>query len=495
MPSTGSGSDICNVNLLPDLLPAFLSRQRWFGGKGRTIARCEIEDVAELPAAIERTAVVITNVSYADGQLERYALVISQGHDALSPPRGDRLEIGGYGIVEVGTDPAAVRALLRGFAHDDTVTTRRGGRLRYADVGKLAASVLQHADVPITALRGEQSNTSLRIGADLVLKLFRRLQPGENPELEVGRFLTSRTTFRAMSALEGSLTYEPPTSSPATLGVLQAWIENDGDGWAYFLSALRRHRRTGSVPADLPAAIARLGAITSELHAALESDASLESFRPEAVDATDVEHWSALLRTRLARSADLVHSHVATWPDETRRLGLLLLANGRFTGAVDVVPPSRATFCKIRIHGDYHLGQTLKTSSAFAIIDFEGEPLTPIAHRRQKFCALKDVAGMLRSFDYAIETGFTSSPTERDSTSVADALPAEVAPRRWFLDGYLESATALRTTAVPGDRTETENWLSFFELDKALYELEYEIHNRPEWVHIPLRGIRGLLGT
>lgn len=484
------------INVLPDRLPAFLGRQRWFGGKGRRIVRCEIEDFAEVPQAIERTAVVITNVSYAEGQHERYVLVISQRQKALGRPGGDRLVIGhDLEIVEVATDPEAVRALLKGFGHTDTIATHRAGSLRYADVGNVAARLLVRPDVPVTGLGGEQSNTSIRVGSDLVLKLFRRLQPGENPELEVGRFLTSRTTFRAMSALEGSLTYEPPTGPPATLGVLQGWIESDGDGWGYFLSALRAYRHTGSVPADLPTEITRLGAITSELHAAFQSDTSLEAFRPEAVHASDVENWSARLRARLARSADLVHSRVATWPDETRRLGESLLANGRFTGAVDVVAPSGATFHKIRIHGDYHLGQTLKTSSGFAIIDFEGEPLTPIAHRRQKLCALKDVAGMLRSFDYAIETAFASSPTEREGASLVDSLPAGLTPRRWFLDGYFQSAAALRTTSVPKDRTETAKWLSFFELDKALYELEYEINNRPEWVHIPLRGIRGILGA
>jgi maltose alpha-D-glucosyltransferase/alpha-amylase len=298
-----------------------------------------------------------------------------------------------------------------------------------------------------------------------------------------------------MSALEGSITYEPPGGSPATLGVLQAWIENEGDGWAYLLSILRDYRRTRSVPADLPAAITRLGAITSELHAALESDTSLEAFRPEAVRASDVEDWSARLHARVVRSVDLVQSGVTSWPEETRRLGQSLLADGRFTGAVDVVRPPGATFHKIRVHGDYHLGQTLKTPSAFAIIDFEGEPLAPIDHRRQKLCALKDVAGMLRSFDYATETAFASSPTEREGAGVVDSRPPGLTPRRWFLDGYFQSATALRNTSVPRERTETAGWLSFFELDKALYELEYEINNRPEWVHIPLRGVRDILGA
>jgi maltose alpha-D-glucosyltransferase / alpha-amylase len=479
------------INILPDLLPAFLRRQRWFGGKGRTIVGCEIEDFAEVPPAVERTAVVIANVSYADGQHERYVLVISPPQTAPGRPGGDRIGIGDDDeIVEVATDPEAVRALLKGFGHNTTITTHRAGSLRYADVGNVAAHLLTRADVPVTPLRAEQSNTSLRVGSDLVFKLFRRLQPGENPELEVGRFLTCRTRFRAMSALEGSLTYYPATGAPATLGVLQAWIENEGDGWAYVLSALRHYQHTGSVPPDLPTAVTRLGQITAELHAALESDVSLEAFRPEAVHAADTADWCAQLRARLARSADLVQSRIDTWPEETRRLGQSLLANERFMGAVDLVVPLGASFRKIRIHGDYHLGQTLKTSTAFAIIDFEGEPLIAITDRRQKHCALKDVAGMLRSFDYAIETAFASSLIECDRAGVVNSLAvAKLTPRRWFLDGYFQSAAALRTTSVPDDRAETAKWLSFFELDKALYELEYEINSRPEWVHIPLRGI------
>jgi maltose alpha-D-glucosyltransferase/alpha-amylase len=143
----------------------------------------------------------------------------------------------------------------------------------------------------------------------------------------------------------------------------------------------------------------------------------------------------------------------------------------------------------MRIHGDYHLGQTLKTPSGFAIIDFEGEPARPIASRRQKHCALKDVAGMLRSFEYAIETAADHR------LEIADRLRVSPSLRDPFLDGYLRSAASRGTTSIPTDRRALARWLTFYELEKALYELEYEVNNRPDWAHIPLRGILRALDT
>ena len=263
--------------------------------------------------------------------------------------------------------------------------------------------------------RHEQSNTPLRVGSTLVFKLFRRLESGENPELDLGRFLTSRTSFRAMSALEGSLTYHTPSGASATLGVLQTWIDNLGDGWSYVLSALAESRRTARRRSTLGPDMTQLGMITSDFHSALESDRSLEAFRPESVKSSDVDAWSAQLRDRVARVCALIEPRLDAWPDESRRLGKSLLEKSRIAHAIaSAGGGGSASFSKIRIHGDYHLGQTLKTASGFTIIDFEGEPATPITARQQKHCALKDVAGMLRSFDYAIETASEQKPDTPD---------------------------------------------------------------------------------
>jgi trehalose synthase-fused probable maltokinase len=473
------------LDSLPGLLPAFLVRQRWFGGKAKTIVSCEVEDSADLPDRNAEMVAIIAGVSYSDALRERYALLLSRRPDALGFPSLGRLaHPDGDWIVEAGTDPAAAPALLRGFTENGPIPTRRGGILRYADIGEAARHVLANADPTVEVLGSEQSNTSLRVGSMLVFKLFRRLEPGENPELEVGRFLTSRTAFRAMSALEGSLTYIPPSRESATLGVLQTWVHNQGDGWGYVLSALGEHRRTGMPPPQLALDMTRLGAITADFHAALESDHSSELFRPEPVQPRDIDGWCAQLLDRVSRACALTESRLRTWPDEARRLGASLLSKSQLIRSIaSAAGRGAARFHKIRIHGDYHLGQTLKTPSGFVIIDFEGEPATPMAHRRQKHCALKDVAGMLRSFEYAIET------SSDHGTDTADRLRTPPGLRECFLDGYLQSAGARGLLSIPADRTAIAEWLSFFELEKALYELEYEVNNRPAWAHIPLRGI------
>jgi maltose alpha-D-glucosyltransferase/alpha-amylase len=476
------------LDSLPGLLPAFLVRQRWFGGKAKTIVSCEVEDSAELPDADAETVAVIAGVSYSDGLRERYVLLLSSRTDAGGFPSVGRVALpGGDWIVEAATDAASAPALLRGFTRGGSIPTRRGGILQYGDTGAAARHVLA-SDPRVEALGNEQSNTSLRVGSLLVFKLFRRLQPGENPELEVGRFLTSRTTFAAMSALEGSLTYIAPDGESATLGVLQTWVDNEGDGWGYVLSALDEHRRAGMPPPRLAPEMIRLGAITADFHAALASDHSSEAFRPEPVQQHDIDAWCSQLLDRVSRVCALTETRLRTWPEDTRRLAAALLSKSQITRSIaSAAGGAAASFQKIRIHGDYHLGQTLKTPSGFVIIDFEGEPATPMALRRQKHCALKDVAGMLRSFEYAIET------SSDHGSDTADHLRRPPGLRERFLEGYLESAGAHELRSIPGDRAAVAQWLSFFELEKALYELEYEVNNRPSWAHIPLRGILRIL--
>jgi maltose alpha-D-glucosyltransferase/alpha-amylase len=231
--------------------------------------------------------------------------------------------------------------------------------------------------------------------------------------------------------------------------------------------------------------MASLGRTTAGFHAALASDSGTPAFRPEPVGRGDVEAWRSGFVAQARRSIDLVARHHAAWSGEARRLGAAVLArSGRlpaFPVGSDRAPA--AGFLKIRIHGDYHLGQTLKTPDGFAIIDFEGEPSRPIEDRRRKHCALKDVAGMLRSFDYAIETAGRHHP------AASSTLRSSLNLRESFLAGYLATVGRADVTSVPRDRGELEAWLGFFEFEKALYELEYEINNRPAWVDIPLRWI------
>jgi maltose alpha-D-glucosyltransferase/alpha-amylase len=363
----------------------------------------------------------------------------------------------------------------------------RGGTLRYGDADEVAARVLD-ATPDVQQVGAEQSNTTIRIDSVLAFKLFRRLEDGENPELEIGRFLATRTSFRDIPLLRGSLTYVSAHGQPATAGVLQDWIESRGDGWGYVVGLLRQRDDESAVKALQEDAFT-LGGVTERLHRALASDSVETAFAPEPATAADVARWRRSVVERAVRTTSLVERHMASWPLPARRLGETFVERSR---ELDVLPGARDQaaylFRKIRVHGDYHLGQTLRTKTGFVVIDFEGEPARPLAERRAKQPALKDVAGMLRSFDYAVETAQVDAEARAGDTPIARAL------RRRFLDGYLATFADSRAEFVPTDSDVVRAWTDFFELEKALYEVEYEINNRPAWVHIPLRGLLRIMG-
>jgi len=394
--------------------------------------------------------------------------------------------------VEAATDAEAARALLQGFVSAGEAPSLRGGNLRFGDVSEAAVRALAEGweRGTVRPVGTEQSNTSLRLDRTLVFKLFRKLDEGENPELEVGRFLTTRTTFRAMPRLCGSLTYISSGGESSTVGVLQEWIENRGDGWSYVVAALR-HQQDGSSRVVLLRDLVELGVTTADFHTSLAVDATAPPFAPEPATAGDVEAWQRALLERISRTFAIVERSLKLWPEDARRLGDELLGLRSRAAALaqirdrDAMSPG---FQKIRVHGDYHLGQTLKTDDGFVLIDFEGEPARPLAERRSKHSALKDVAGMIRSFDYALEAaGQQGTPNATRGAPLAKSL------RESFLEGYLSPATRHGAAFLPRDRRAIDAWIDFFELEKALYELEYEINSRPAWVHIPLRGILRIL--
>ena len=477
---------------LGGLLPDFLRGVRWFAGKARVIETVALEDAVWLAEEPKPCALTISRVRYADGASERYVLLLSFVEEPGSLPVIGPRATGPSGsfVVEAAGDVGGGLSLLHGFAAARDLASLRGGRLRYADASEAVARAM--ASLPergaVSSLGVEQSNTSLRVDRNLVFKVFRKLDDGENPELEVGRFLANRTMFRATPMLQGSLTYTSAGGASSTIGVLQEWVENRGDGWRYVVEQLRQGAAgTGGEP--LLSDMGRLGAITADFHTALAGDAGVPDFAPEPVTARDIETWRSAFLQRASQALDLVERSLDAWPDSARRLGQSLVGLREEAAVVelpDVAAPS-AQFRKIRVHGDYHLGQTLKTADGFVLIDLEGEPGRPLAERRLKHCALKDVAGMIRSFDYAVETARIAAP------DTASRVPSAESLRKAFLDGYLAAAAEQGAAYIPGDRLVFDAWIDFFESEKALYELEYEINNRPAWVHIPLRGLLRIL--
>ena len=470
---------------LPVSLPAFLEGRRWFGGKNRTITGVSLSDYVWLQTGPRPDALALVDVSYGDAGRERYALWVGVRDAPEGRPVVGRVPDGPW-IVDVSADPECAPALLQRFVGADDLLTERGGVVRAGDVTSEAAAILRRCS-DVRALGVDQSNTSLAIDRAIMFKLFRRLQPGENPEIEIGRFLTTRTAFRECSLLRGSITWVAADGTPYSIGVLQAWIDNTGDGWRYVQDCLTQHLATPGSWATARRDLFTLGATTARFHLALACDRSQPAFAPEPFAAAEISRWGDAL-TRLAAHAHEYVADARLSDDERRRLARAL---GLVASAdPSVLPPLAervSSWSGIRVHGDYHLGQTLRTREGFAIIDFEGEPARTIEERRSKHCALKDVAGMLRSFEYALAVACAGAPERMD------ALRADLGMAPAFLAGYYSAADAAGASFLPSEPGLRARWLRFFEIEKALYELDYEFHNRPDWVRIPARGLVALL--
>jgi maltose alpha-D-glucosyltransferase / alpha-amylase len=416
-----------------------LREARWFGGKNRPISATRIVDSA---CWTDGATLSLVEVSYAHGPSETYVLT------------------------EHFDDPSVGRALLRHF-EGATLGTERGGRLVFRPT-HVFHSIPTHRLEPVRVMRGEQSNTSLRFGDALILKLFRRLQFGPNPDVEIGWFLTEHTAFEGTPPVAGSLTYVSPEGEEAALVLLQQFEPNRGDAWTTTLTRVRGVLDGSDDIAHSLASIRALGATTAQLHVALASG-TLE-FAAERISAEDVHGWRQSLTTEIEVALDALAAHhvaVDSHALRERAAGLAAL-EGSF---------------KTRHHGDYHLGQVLeRDDGTCVIIDFEGEPSRPMAQRREKRSPLRDVAGMLRSFDYARHAALRSCADPADPARLRAANDWYHAARSVFLNVYL--STVRTGSGLVPDHIDAP--LAALELEKAAYEVLYELNNRPDWLPIPL---------
>lgn len=467
-------------------LPGFLARQRWFAGKGRKLEGVRLEETAELPGSEPPCAYAVTRLRYASGLEERYALLLATLDGAESAHRIAAAADwdGAADLVEAARQPAQGRALLAGFMRPDSrIPTSGGGALVYGDTrGRSPFGGYSATDLPVKPLDAEQSNTSLRAGDDLVFKLFRRLEGGENPEVEVGRFFAEHTRFSALAGLGGSLSLVHG-GAVRTAGVLQHFVRHRADGWRWMLERLAARAEGTLDDAALADEARRLGELTADMHLALGSRDDVPGFVPKPLAEADLLTWRGSFEKGLARLADDLRRRIATVPPQATADAMSVLERAAELPAFAPAPADAAGagIALIRLHGDYHLGQTLRTDDGYVVMDFEGEPARPLAERRAPGCALRDAAGMLRSFDYAEAT--------------AGAGRGGMAPtplRETFLTSYFERVAGAGARFVPQDEGVARRWVTFFEMEKALYEIEYELHNRPDWIWIPLRGARQL---
>jgi maltokinase len=445
-------------------LNAWIIEQRWFASKTREVAHIDIVDAVALRTESPLLVLCLVEARFPAGTHETYQVPL--GVRPADDGWGERVisEAEGWVVYDALSDPAAGRELLhRMRANTELQSGQDEFIFRWAE----SAGAGLGGTVDVRPVGVEQSNSSIVFGEDLILKAFRRVEPGVNPELELLRFLSARG-FPHIAPLAGWYEVEGRLID-ATLGILQEYLAGARDGWELALDELR------SDPDGLLDRLQALGHVVGELHSALASDASNPAFSPDEPSAEALSILTADVDEQIERVFLDLPETEAVAPIAGRgqdvRERLAALSNVGVGGRV------------IRTHGDLHLGQTMLSDRGWVILDFEGEPARPLPERRLKRSPLRDVAGMLRSFSYAT----AGSRLLRGHEPPADW---EERARGRFLDGYHESVD--RSLLPPGQQA-TDQLLAVFELEKAVYELRYELNNRPDWVSIPVAGIARLL--
>ena len=449
-----------------DAFQEWIVQQRWFGSKARDVAHIEISESVTLREDSPQLALALVEARFGEGTHETYQVPL--GLRPADEGWDERViaEANGMTIYDALADPACGSELLHRMRSGSEETQGEGTlSFRWAQ----GAGAGLGGTVEVRPIGVEQSNSSIVFGEALILKAFRRVEPGVNPELELLRFLSERG-FPNIASLAGWYQYEGRFID-ATLGILQEYLAGARDGWELALEELVTD------PDGLLDRLRELGEVTGELHTVLGSDNSSPDFAPDQPSQEALSLLTADVDEQIERIFLDLPEVEAIAPIEGRgqdvREKLQALSHIGAGGRV------------IRTHGDYHLGQTMLSERGWVILDFEGEPARPLPERRLKRSPLRDIAGMLRSFSYV--------------TAGAKLLRGVDAPEGWedraraaFLEGYFDK---VEPSLLPPGEAPTRQLLAVFELEKAVYELRYELNNRPDWVAIPVAGVVRLLDS
>jgi maltokinase len=445
-------------------LNEWIVAQRWFASKTREVSHIDVVDAVALRSEPPLLVLCLVEARFPAGTHETYQVPL--GLRPAADGWTDRVitEADGWVVYDALSDPAHGRELLHRMRSNSELQSGQDEFIfRWAETAGAGLG----GTVDVRPVGVEQSNSSIVFGEDLILKAFRRVEPGVNPELELLRFLSARE-FPHIAPLAGWYEVEGRLID-ATLGILQEYLADGQDGWELALDELQRD------PEGLLERLHDLGVVVGEMHSALGSDSSNHAFSPDEPSAEALSILTADVDEQIERvflelpETDAIAPIAGRGQDVRERLAALssVGAGGRV----------------IRTHGDLHLGQTMLTGRGWVILDFEGEPARPLPERRLKRSPLRDVAGMLRSFSYAI----AGSRLLRGHEPPEDW---EDRARQRFLEGY---HSAVDRNLLPPGQQATDQLLSVFELEKAVYELRYELNNRPDWVSIPVAGILRLL--
>jgi len=498
------------------ILPEYLSVQRWYGAKSQPFASATITAGAGLRDGDSQWTIALADVTLKDGTQQKYALPLGiaweQGtYDPLTRLVSSTLARVRQGphlgvLYDCAADEGFVRTVLAAMRDGRSVPAAPSGAVHFAAAAAFDPALLDPPPA-VVALGAEQSNNSVRIADAMVLKLYRRIQEGIHPEVEMGRYLTEVAGYRNAPRLLGSIEFRPAKGKPVALAVLHEFVRNQGDGWTWtsgyldrFLEEAEFASATVTAAATDPHAgytafVATLGRRVAELHQVLARPSTDPAFRPEKIASRDLAKWKRQVRGQAQSAFRALKAVRPRLADDVRaRVDLLIGRRDDVMNRLDALIPSQVDAVKTRVHGDLHLGQVIVAQDDFYVIDFEGEPLRPLDERRAKGTALRDVAGMVRSFDYAARARAIDRAHNRPEV-LAQLLPLA---RDWavraveaFMAGY--RAAIEGCPSWPAGTRAADGLIELFALEKALYEIAYEAANRPDWLRIPVDGVLDML--
>jgi maltose alpha-D-glucosyltransferase/alpha-amylase len=524
-------------SILVSELPAFLEGQRWFAGKGRRLRSVAVNDAIPVRhGGGVMTYLTFINVQYSEGAEQTYFLPLTyaSGDEAAqrvkSTPQAAFLRLRASRTGEEGLlfdalyDEGFLKVAMRAIVTRQRIRAD-GGEIVGSRTPALRLLGIDESPRPVV-FRGEQTNTSVNFNDRYLLKFFRKLEAGVNPDLEIGRYLTQQE-FTNAPKVAGAIEWVRTGNEPTTLAILHEFIRTEGDAWQYTIDSLRVFldrvlaetegsttvppitgaQLLGLTSEAIPPLVTeligayvesarRLGLRTAQLHAVLAAGEDEPGFSFEHYTPFYQRGLYQSLRNLTTNSFELLGQHVSRSKQSTGLAVEVLRRQEEVLSRFRALLNRNLRSTRIRTHGDYHLGQVLFTGSDFMITDFEGEPARTISERRIRRSPLRDVGGMLRSFNYAVHTALR----EREETGLEEvtSMRAREWGRFWqtwvssiFLGAYLEEA---RTAGfLDADAEEIALLLDVYILEKAVYEIAYELNNRPEWVSVPLEGVLELL--
>jgi maltose alpha-D-glucosyltransferase/alpha-amylase len=504
-----------------EILPTYIRNCRWFGSKARTLRQLKVIEQLPISSDADAAQLWFIEISYLDAPTETYAIPVKIASDAVarsvsqSAPHAVIARFAGSDgavLLDAIWDETFRSQLFEAIARRQALKARAGEFVGIIASGFDADQTGTSGDSYVVS--GEQSNSSILFDNKFFLKLYRKIEDGLNPDVEINRFLTERTNFPNVPAFVGAIEYRRAKVEPTVVCLLQRAAPNEGDVWTRSVDAVGRYYdrvlerkadlQNESTPAGAlmdeliggvyPEKVRLFGKRTGELHLALASSADDPAFRPEPFNAMAQRSVYQTMRTSLRRTFTLLEKKLPdlsrAFRDEAKQV---LAAQQEILVREKRLLDRRTNAAKIRIHGDYHLGQLLYTGKDFVILDFEGEPARPLSDRKLKRSALRDVAGMMRSFQYAAYSALWQPAMRKEDVPFLERW-ANLWYREMssvFLQSYLKTTTG--AIFIPKSSDDLQIMLEAYLLDKAVYEIGYELNHRPTWVVIPIRGIKHIL--